>query len=120
MLVGGRSLAPPGQSQWTPRRDKSQPQVLLPNPRLRKRFKPQTTRNPRKNGTLPRISRIPRFSRLSILAACLNPHHFAPSSRGQPAHPPNSADSFTRETASSPSPPPTLRYGAASPSQAAP
>src|SRR6266566_5208715 len=43
MLVGGRSLAPPGQSQWTPRRDKSQPQVLLPNPRLRKRFKPQTT-----------------------------------------------------------------------------
>ncbi len=33
MLVGGRSLAPPGQSQWTPRRDKSQPQVLLPNPR---------------------------------------------------------------------------------------
>src|SRR5437867_9643451 len=43
MLVGGRSIAPPGQSQWTPRRDKSQPQVLLPDPRLRKRFKPQTT-----------------------------------------------------------------------------
>src|SRR6266567_6750350 len=84
MLVGGRSLAPPGQSQWTPRRDKSQPQVLLPNPRLRKRFKPQTTRNTRKNGTLPRISRIPRFSRPSLLAACLNPQHFAPSCRGQP------------------------------------
>src|SRR6266550_1366798 len=31
-----------------------------------------------------RISRIPRFSRLSILATCLNPQHFAPSCRGQP------------------------------------
>src|SRR6266487_6373987 len=38
-----------------------------PNPRLRKGFKPRNTRNTRKNGTLPRISRIPRSSRLSIL-----------------------------------------------------
>src|SRR6266700_5342824 len=55
-----------------------------PNPRLRKEFKARNTRNTRKNGTLPRISRIPRSSRLSILATCLNPQHFAPSCRGQP------------------------------------
>src|SRR6266404_4458652 len=56
-----------------------------PNPRLRKGFKPRNTRSTRKNGTLPRISRIPQFSRLSILATCLNPQHFAPSCRGQPS-----------------------------------
>src|SRR5258707_2117470 len=29
MLVGGRSLTPPGRSQWTPRKEKSQPQGVL-------------------------------------------------------------------------------------------
>src|SRR5216683_477640 len=36
-----------------------------PNFRLRKRFKPRNTQNTRNNGTLPRISRIPRSSRPS-------------------------------------------------------